>query len=130
MCRYLDKEIPTYLEEFIAIVHEKQQQLFTLASSQFMTLDNCSLKRLADQGPVISLQRNTPDSQQGSKIELILLNKGTLTDFEQFLSISFNNHVILIITQQKVHRKLESKVSYLFLKTASVWVSYFSHKSQ
>ena len=49
-----------------------------------MTLDDCSLKRVADQGPVISLQRNIPDNQQGSKIELILLNKGTLTDCEQF----------------------------------------------
>lgn len=53
-----------YFEELSAVVHEKQHQGFALGSSQFMILDNCSLKRAADQGPVISLEGNTPENQQ------------------------------------------------------------------
>lgn len=56
-----------YLEELIAIVHEKQQQVFALASSQFMILDNYSLKSAADQGPVVNLKGNTLESQHRFK---------------------------------------------------------------
>lgn len=45
-----------YLKELSAIVHEEKQQVFTLGSSKIIILDNCSLKHVAHQGPVVSLK--------------------------------------------------------------------------
>lgn len=49
-------EAIVYLEELCVIVHEKQDQGFTLRSSQFRVLNNCLMKTAADQNPVISLK--------------------------------------------------------------------------
>ena len=52
-----------HLEELSVTVHEKQNQGFTLGSSQFVILDNCSLKSAADQGLIISLKGNITEYQ-------------------------------------------------------------------
>lgn len=53
-----------YLEELSAIVHEKQNHVFTLGSSEFIILNNRPLKSAADQGPVINLEANIGYGQQ------------------------------------------------------------------
>lgn len=67
--QYQNKVITgVYLEELSVIVHEKEHQGFTLRSSQFLILNQCSLKGAADQGPVISLIENNKKKQSKSEI--------------------------------------------------------------